>query len=337
MPETRTILPISAISLPLVPSLTFLYRSRSFLVPVPYFSPVVVCCFLTLVPALPPTTSTRYLFLHPAPTTNYSIMYQKPKPAARISRKRRPDSPSLPETSGNLIFEDPVLPPPSNNVVDESKVKQYIHKLQVPDDQNVSSCIKVVISDSEADYFSAAIQEQLQLEFGISSFSISDKTPLNVDRVITVYGSLKQTLSVVLFLAFVLNSNLNNYVQVEPFTLKSQNYHVDVLVECKDLEMDRLATRFPALAIDYSPYNLNLNLHTATLSGDLTSLFNSLIYIYLRFPYKTYAVDSNIKLLDIIRATDSDGVFRNAETKKANDNEQLLNFLYSKSFLNTSK
>lgn len=267
-------------------------------------------------------------------------MFLKSRPSSRFSRKRRQDSPSVNIGSENLVFEDPDLPQPLKNVVDEAKVKQYIHKLQVEDNQNVSSCIKVVISDSEADYFTAEAQEELQNEFGISSFSISEKSPLNVDRIVTVYGNLKQTLGVVTFIAFLLNSKINNFVKVEPFTLKSQNYHVNVLVECSSLKMDKLATRFPSLAIDYSIYNLNRNLHTATLRGDFTSLFNSLVYIYLRYSYDTYAVDSNIKLLSVIGVHVGDNLYHKSDKQKqaqAETKNNVLKFIYSNSFLENNK
>lgn len=233
------------------------------------------------------------------------------------------------------MFEDPDLPQPSNIVVEPDKVKQYLQKLLVPEDQNVASCIKIVMCDSETDYFTGDVQEELRQEFGISSFSISDKAPLNVDRIVTVYGTLKQTLAVAVYIAFLLNSKINNFAQVEQFTLKSQNYHVDILVECTPLEMDRLATRFPSLAIDYSVYNLNRNLHTATLSGDFLSLFNSLVYIFLRFAYDEYNVDASVKLLNIIGAHDGDNLANtdNEKQTRAENQNRVLSFIYSHSHL----
>lgn len=263
------------------------------------------------------------------------IMFPKSRPMSRLTRKRKQDSPSTTTSSDLLVFEDPDLPQPSNIVVEPVKVKQYLQKFLVPEDQNVASCIKIVMCDSETDYFTADIQEELRQEFGINSFSISDKAPLNVDRIVTVYGNLKQTLAVAVYLAFLLNSKINNFAQVEQFTLKSQNYHVDVLVECTPLEMDRLATRFPSLAIDYSVYNLNRNLHTATLSGDFLSLFNSLVYIFLRYAYDEYDVDANIKLLNIIGAHDGD-ILANTDNEKQTRTEnqnRVLSFIYSNSYL----
>lgn len=262
-------------------------------------------------------------------------MLLKSRPTSRLTRKRRQDSPSTSTASELLVFEDSDLPQPSNLVVEPAKVKQYLQKLQVPEDQNVASCTKIVMCDSEIDYFTSDIQEELQRDFGISSFSISDKSPLNVDRIVTVYGTLQQTLSVAIYLAYLLNSKLNNFVQVEPFTLKSHNYHLDVLVEATPLEMDNLAARFPVQAIDYSIYNLNRNLHTATLSGDFLSLFNSLVYIFLRFSYNVYNVDANIKLLDVISVHEGDklGNTDDEKQKKSENQNRVLSFIYSQSYL----
>lgn len=262
-------------------------------------------------------------------------MFLKSRPTSRLTRKRRQDSPSTSTASELLVFEDSDIPQPSNLVVEPAKVKQYLQKLQVPEDQNVASCTKIVMCDSEIDYFNSDIQEELQRDFGISSFSISDKSPLNVDRIVTVYGTLQQTLSVAIYLAYLLNSKLNNFVQVEPFTLKSHNYHLDVLVEATPLEMDNLAARFPAQAIDYSNYNLNRNLHTATLSGDFLSLFNSLVYIFLRFSYHVYNVDANIKLLDVISVHEGDklGNTDDEKQKKSENQNRVLSFIYSQSYL----
>lgn len=264
-----------------------------------------------------------------------SPMFLKSRPTSRLTRKRRPESPSTSTVSDLLVFEDPDLPQPSNIVVDPIKVKQYLQKLLVPEDQNVASCIKLVMCDSETDYFTAEVQDELRQDFGISSVSISDKTPLNVDRIVTVYGNLKQTLGVAVYLAFLLNSKINNFAKVEPFTLKSQNYHLDVLVECTPLEMDRLATRFPSLAIDYSIYNLNRNLHTATLSGDFLSLFNSLVYLFLRYAYEEYSVDANIELLNIIGVHEGDNLATTDKEKqtKAQNQDRVLDFIYSHSYL----
>lgn len=264
--------------------------------------------------------------------TFYSIsstMSQNPRTAARMGRKRRPDLAPMPESSGNLIFEDPVIPEPTNNVVDEAKVKQYINKLSLPDDQNVSSCIKVVICDTESDYFTPEVQEQLQQDFGISSISISQKAPRSVDRIVTIHGNLKQALAAVLFIAFVLNSNINNIVKVEPFTLKLQNYHVDVLVESSEIQLDKHSSRFPNGAMDYGQFGLNRKLFLTTLSGDLSSVFNSLTYVFLRFPYKAYAVEPDIEILKVTPVADPG----RPKTEKTNLNEELLKFIYSKSFL----
>lgn len=255
-------------------------------------------------------------------------MFQRQRPGSRFGRKRHQDSLATEKQSKNLVFEDPDLPAPSNNVVDDVKVKQYIHKLTVPEDQNGAACMKIVMSNSECEWLSESLQEELQQEFGASSISVSARIPLNVDRIVTVYGDLQQTLSVVLFIAFVLNSRLNNVTKVEPFTLKSQNYRIDVLVECTSTEMSKLASRFPEHSLDYSEYNGNRNLHIATLSGDFLSLFNSLVYIYLRHSFSTYSLDSSIKFLNVI------GVHDNTQSKHIS-NDEVLQYVYGRSFLSS--
>lgn len=268
-------------------------------------------------------------------------MYLKIRPGSRLGGKRKhnavfaaAESPSL------LVLEDrPAINSVSDNVVDSSKVKLYLHKLTLKQDENPSSCIKCVLSNTESKKLTPELQDELQKEFEISSVSVSEETPLAVDQIVTLHGNLQQVLRAVLYLAFWLNSEVNNVVKAESFTLKSSNYHIDILIEASLLQMEGLAKKFPLLSMDYSEYESNRKLHIATLSGDFTSLFNSLVYIFLRFSYQVY-LSEPVEQWPIIGVHEGDKLFQPPEATKeklaANKNNVLL-FIYTQSFLDQRK
>lgn len=264
-------------------------------------------------------------------------MHQKTRAGPRLGGKRRhPVSTSATEGSTFLILENRPPPrAPDDNVVDKAKVKQYLHKLTPKQEENPSACIKCVFSNTESRKLTPELQDELQREFEISSVSVSEENALSVDQIVTIHGNLQQVLRAVLYLSFWLTSEVNNVVRAESFTLKSANYHMDILIEASVLQMEALARKFPLLAIDHSSYESNRDLHLATLSGDFTSLFNSLIHIFLRFAYVKYLAKP-VEQWPVIGTHDGDKLFQptdaNREKLAKNKNEVLL-FIYNSSFL----
>lgn len=220
-------------------------------------------------------------------------------------------------------------------MVDKAKVKLYLHKLTLKQEENPSSCIKCVFSNTESKMLGPELQDELQKEFEISSVSVSEEAQFSVDQIVTLHGNLQQVLRAVLYLAFWLNSEINNAVKAESFTLKSANYHIDILIEATALQMEALARKFPLLSIDYSDYEGNRNLQIATLSGDFSSLFNSLVYIFLRFSYQVYLTEP-VKQWPIIGIHEGDKLFRpteEVEEKVARSRNDVLHYIYTASYL----
>lgn len=268
-------------------------------------------------------------------------MYLKARPGPRLGGKRKNNGVGTPNESPSLLILEnrPSVNTLADNVVDKTKVKQYLHKLTLKQEENPSSCIKCVLSNTESKKLTPELQDELQKEFGISSVTVSDENPFTVDQIVTLHGNLSQVLGAVLYLSFWLTSEVNNVVKAESFTLKSSNYHIDILIEASLLQMEALARKFPLLSIDYSSYESNGKLHIATLSGDLTSLFNSLVYVFLRFAYQVYLSDP-VEQWSIIGAHDGDKLFQptdaNKEKLAKNKNDVLL-FIYTQSFLDKHK
>ena len=99
--------------------------------------------------------------------------------------------------------------------------------------------------------------------------------------------------------------------------------------------MEKLASKFPAQSMDYSAYDNNLNLHMATLHGDFTSLFNSIVFIFQRFRYDKY-LSANVEQYPITRAHDGDKLFQREEVNKevlARNKNDLLQYIYTQAYL----
>ncbi|OVF11373.1 hypothetical protein A9F13_01g08800 [Clavispora lusitaniae] len=264
-------------------------------------------------------------------------MFSKNRPGARFPGKRKQNSAHATQNTPDVLLLENPKPPSSSteNVVDEAKVKQYLQKLSLPQEENPSACIKFVISVSESRKFTPELQDEWQKLFDISSISISEENPFSVDQIVTLHGNLRQVSCAALFFSFFLCSKVNNIVKTEPFTLKSSNYHLDVLIEASPLQMEKLASKFPAQSMDYSAYDNNLNLHMATLHGDFTSLFNSIVFIFQRFRYDKY-LSANVEQYPITRAHDGDKLFQREEVNKevlARNKNDLLQYIYTQAYL----
>lgn len=253
-------------------------------------------------------------------------------------RKRKAEIESESPPSGFLSLEDPPADEARvGNVVDRSKVIQYLNKLSIKDGENPSLCIKIVACDLEAELITQGLQEQIQKEFHLSSISISEKKPHTVERIITLHGELAETLRATLFLSFLLVSDFNNLLKVQNFTLKSANYRVNVLVEISKINMIELAKKFPKGSMDADVFEKNINLHIVELSGMFTSMFNSLTYIFGRYAYNEYIDDSKIELQQYIASHDGDYLRERSDDfseEIAKNREELLKYIFTNTFLN---
>lgn len=255
----------------------------------------------------------------------------------RNNRKRKPE---IPVSSGdtNILIEDPPIPQPSaNNIVDDSKVKQYLNRLEPSQaDGSKPACTKIIVCLSEGDLITAEFEEMLKADFSVSSVSVSDPRPLCVDRFITIHGTLTQVLRCTIYLAFVLCAKLNNPIKVKPFTLKSQNYKVDVLLETCILDLDEMLKKFPQDSIDVCEYECNFGLHHATLLGDFSSLFNSLVFLFDKLSYSKYSSDAAIGMYDFIHVNESDILYTPTEDTKdllEKNKQKILDTVYNASYI----
>lgn len=237
------------------------------------------------------------------------------------TRKRRHEAPP-PKHSREILTD---APPKAKEqlVVDAAKVIQALKKLPA---QETPACIKIPVSDSEAQHFEA-LQDSLTETFSVNITFLA--ASVSLDRIITVYGDLALCLRCSLYIGFILNSSINNFGKSETYTLKSANYKLLVLVEATDLQIASLEKKFPANTIDVGPYERNANLHAANLTGDFNSLFNSLKFIFSLHPYTKYATDESIKGLPVVGVYER--LIKPFDAPK--NNQTILNFLYDKHFL----
>lgn len=231
--------------------------------------------------------------------------------------------------SGNLVEDTPPRQPDVNNVVERYKVRHYLDRLEHPA-QVMSSCLKMILCDSEAMILIEREEDALKREFGISSVSFSDAAHSSVDRIVTLYGSFNNVLRCALFIAYLVCAETNNLFRNEPYTLKSQNYSLSVLIEGKHESIWHLLKGESVKSVDASVYGRNSNLHLVKLCSDFVSLFKSLALFLSNFTYKRYYNDDVIEITPFI--TIHDGDFLNPDKKSKDekgevDKEDVMTFI----------
>lgn len=219
----------------------------------------------------------------------------------------------------------------TDNVVEDEKVKQSLRRLQPKQEANAptstTATIKVVICDSEALAFDSEMLRSVADDFGATSISLSEKQGLSIDRLLTITGPLAECARCVVYIAYVLNSRVNNYARLEAYTLKLANYCVDVL--CEGIDMMRAE-------IEAAPYFLNTGLLLVTLRGDFASLFSAVCALFRKYPYRQYLGEDSVELLPSIRVHDADFMrVRSGEEQKllGGNKETVLNYLFNREAL----
>ncbi|WPK25498.1 hypothetical protein PUMCH_002815 [Australozyma saopauloensis] len=226
------------------------------------------------------------------------------KPAVKGSRKRALEPAVLQKDDGFLSSAgDELLPPQSGeNIVEEDKVKQFLARMKF-DEDDAAACVKVVMCDSEIANFTVQTQELLAELFSVS-ISISDQKSLCVDRIVSVYGPMAGCVRCVIYIAFLLNSQINNVVKRDAFTLKLTNYRVDVLVEAEEPKLKRTLQKHPRS--DWASFHNNPQLYLVALRGDFSLLKTALCTTYTNHAYAKYSSDDAVEFLSVIRTHDAD-------------------------------
>ncbi|PVH23684.1 hypothetical protein CXQ85_003976 [Candidozyma haemuli] len=250
-------------------------------------------------------------------------------------RKRRNDGAiSGTETYKPLLLENPTIPESSKSIVEPGKVKAHLRKTMYEEDsRSHSSFMRVLLGNSECQKLSPDIQNTLMLDFDLSSVSFSESSPYSVDRIVTLYGTVSQISAALAYLSFVISSDLNNLLNNQSYTLKSQNYKIDILLEARESSLEAFAAK--KTYCDFSEYDCNHNLNIVTLKGDLSYVMNTARDLCTQFPFKKYKDERNIKVLPTIRSHDYDHLFETTENDASSQTakEGVLNFIYNMNHL----
>lgn len=233
-----------------------------------------------------------------------------------------------------MLLENPTLPDPIHSIVDLKKVISYLQKLLPIKNVEKEACyVKMLMGNSEAQILTESLKEQLISEFQLESIFLSDSNPFSIDRIITLYGKLENILAAVVFLGYVITAELNNVLKSQSYTLKSQNYKINILVEAKEFELVLYLEK--AGLIDFAPYDCNRNLNIVTLRGDLQHLMGEVQDLMTKFPFDFYKQDKDIKVLPIIRLYDYDHLFKSPETHNQllQSKEEILKFIFTQKYL----
>lgn len=264
-------------------------------------------------------------------------MHQRGARNARsyASRKRKIEPHSSSKVAEQpLLLENPTLPDPILSIVDRNKVTSYLQKLLPVRNVEKESCyVKMLMGNSEAQLVSNSFKERLISDYQIESIFLSDSSPFSIDRIITLHGKLENVLAAVVFLGYVLTAELNNLLKSQSYTLKSQNYKINILVEAKEFELALYLEK--AGLIDFAPYNCNRNLNIVTLRGDLQHLMGEVQNLMTKFPFHFYKQDKDINVLPIIRLYDYDHLFKSPETHSQLQlsKEEILKFIFTQKYL----
>lgn len=257
---------------------------------------------------------------------------------ARNSRKRHIDNSNARDRNIDLLSSaagDELPHLQSDNVVEEEKVKQYLTRLKSSHESDSSACIRLVLCDSEALNFGLDVQETLAADFGVSLVSLSEKRGLSIDRVIAIYGPLKEVARCALFIAFLLNARVNNVLKHEAFTLKLANYHLDVLVEATTIALNETLIKAYKYGncIDSAPFQYNSDLHLATLRGDFQTLFNVSTLLFGSHAYLVHSAEETISLHASVRIHDLDFMSARSEEERkfhGGNKTTILDFVFNK-------
>lgn len=258
------------------------------------------------------------------------------KASQSYSRKRRNDDQHTDQFSDNpLLLENPVIPDTVRSVVEPDKVKTYLQKL-IPEkkSEEKSTHVKILLGNSESQIFTAEFKSELIENFHLDSITLSESSPFSIDRIVTLYGQQINLLAATAFIGFIVSAVSNNLLKHESFTLRSQNYKIDILLEAREFELV-LFSEGKAL-VDFAPYDFNRNLNVVNIKGDLQYLMNTVSEYSRRFQFRVYKQDTDIKILSTIRLHDYDHLFESSETEDQLrvSKEELLKFIYLKNVLN---
>lgn len=262
-------------------------------------------------------------------------VYSSYRPSSGIRKRKRPESPalSLNHTENLLVLEDPKTQTQSTSV-EESKVINSVNRLEPKTkvDESKEYLINISIAESEqfyfeTDEFSAHIKQQL----GVSDYSVS---PGFNGAILSLYGDVKSISRAAIFVSYVLNSQLNNFVQYESFTLKSSNYKLYLLfqnIEEQDMQKVLESTGLHNYDMGFDSVTSIIEIR---IKSDFHSLFNCLITILMSFPKP--APLGKIGLCKNIISFDEAELFKRTDSNKEKLQKLanlVLKYIYNDTFL----
>lgn len=259
-------------------------------------------------------------------------MQRRPRGRPFNPRKRKGDFQSPQKESGPLLLEDPPLPEKQDVIVDKSKVVAHLHRISSESQGEAKQgCARILLADSEAAYLEEQLQ-QIQKDFELSSITISEADPYSIDRIVALYGENKQAAAAAVYIGFLLVSEYNNTLKIEQFTLKSQNYKIDLLVETDDYELDPFVEKHNLRDFDHAEYDENLIVSLATIKGDLAYLFKTILLVYENFQFQKIQSDQDINITPVINVHDGDYLRHKDEEALKTVKDQLLKYVYTQKF-----
>lgn len=242
-----------------------------------------------------------------------------------------------------------------DNVPDDSKVVNSIKKLGVKiavKDKQKQLNIIILLSTTEADYFESMEDElstYLKQNMDVSGIAISKPATGSVDRFFFIYGDIISISRAAVYITFILNAKINNFIPNESYTLKSPNYKVNLLLEgsyddpksYSDINKaaDNCGLREFDISSPYT-YNSNDDLISIRLKGDFNALFNFFLLSVDKSSAQgknKYTDNSKINQSKVINVFDNAGLFQEQEKNKGvldNQVNNVLEYIYSRSFLN---
>lgn len=212
-------------------------------------------------------------------------VYSSYRPNTSQRKRKRRESPALSTSHGEnlLVLEDFKIPNQSTSV-EESKVINSVKRLEPKTKVDVSKefLVNISIAESERHLFETDdVSAILKNELGVSDISIS--SGFN-GAILSIYGDVKSISRGAIFISYILNSQANNFVQYESFTLKSNNYKLYLLF--KNIKEENMVKVLENIGL----YNYDVGFDSVTsimeirVKSDFHSLFSCLVAILMTFP-----------------------------------------------------
>lgn len=257
-------------------------------------------------------------------------------------RKKRRFTPSTAASQAVELLQNDSEIKVQETTLEESKVINYLNKLgkdQPSDNSKETLSFKIVVSLSEGAYFEENLDRitlNLRENFKVKDVTLSPVVPGTVEQFLTVFGKLDAISKASAYIAFILRMVLNRD-KFQAYTLKSQNYSLDVLFSQSRTIPHNVRNMFGTglTYLDTSfPSQYHPTLGAVKIRANFSTIYNLMMHLGSEFVEVAYLDDTrDLKRIPAFgRHTDANLFVRSEKNSSllAHSNKQLHEFVAAK-------